>query len=188
VNSRARLSTYRARTFRSRHLFSSGPTHHLIAVHLPKPTACGLVAPDAGAANQGTNRRRLRTTGMKKDPAGRECAGTDLGMMQPSCTQKMCTRSHVTSCVIFAAGIPRSGLIRVWWVSLGLTALSHPERSNCLRSEAVTESKDPTSERTDGVPLLSPTPSFGQEHGRAPSTPTPLRWRRGGLAQDDSAM
>ena len=51
VSSFARLSTYRARTFKSRHLPSSGPTHHLIAVHLPKLTACGLGAPRAAPAN-----------------------------------------------------------------------------------------------------------------------------------------
>jgi hypothetical protein len=50
------LSTYKVRTFKSWHVPSFSPTHHLIAVHLPKLTACALVAPVAGVANTAANR------------------------------------------------------------------------------------------------------------------------------------
>lgn len=46
VNSLARLSTYKVRTFKSRHLLSFSPAHHLMAVHFPRLTACALVAPE----------------------------------------------------------------------------------------------------------------------------------------------
>lgn len=45
VDSLARPSTQRARTFRSRDLPSFGPAHHLLVVHLPKLMTCGLAAP-----------------------------------------------------------------------------------------------------------------------------------------------
>jgi hypothetical protein len=72
------------------------PTHHLIAVHLPKLTACALVAPVAGVANTAANRRR----------PGTMYAIQNLDMMQPMRTRELSTRSHVTSQITPDAVIP----------------------------------------------------------------------------------
>ena len=94
VNSLARLSTYKVRTFESRHLLSFSPTHHLMAVHFPKLTACALVAPE----------RRIQQ-GIEEDPE--RCMRTRTWTWwKPRRTREVSTRSQVTSQITPDAGIP----------------------------------------------------------------------------------